>query len=63
MNHCECAICGEHYGDKSATWIQCNSCDDWFDHECAGISDEQLQDEYLCDLYIISCTMLDVSCR
>ena len=41
---CECAICGEHYGDRSATWIQCNSCDDWFDHECAGIGDEQLQD-------------------
>ena len=47
---CECAICGEHYGDRSATWIQCNSCDDWFDLECAGISDKQLQDEYLCDL-------------
>ena len=46
---CECAICGEHYGDRSATWIQCNSCDDWFDLECAGISDKQLQDEYLCD--------------
>lgn len=28
---CECAICGEHYGDRSATWIQCNNCDDWFD--------------------------------
>ena len=47
---CECVICGEHYGDRSATWIQCNNCNDWFDLDCAGVSDKQLQDEYLCDL-------------
>ena len=28
------------FGDRSATWVQCNSCDDWFDLECAGISNE-----------------------
>ena len=50
QSDCECAICGEHYGDRSATWIQCNICDDWFDLKCAGASDEQLQEEYLCDL-------------
>ena len=47
---CECAVCGEHYSDRSATWVQCNSCVDWFDLDCAGISNEQLQDEYLCDV-------------
>ena len=50
QSDCECAICGEHYGDRSATWIQCNICDDWFDLECAGVSDEHLQEEYFCDL-------------
>ena len=36
---CECPICGEHFGDRSTTWIQCNVCEEWYDTECAGVSD------------------------
>ena len=46
---CEGPMCGEHYGDRSTTWIQCNTCEEWYDTQCAGIDSEELPDEYLCD--------------
>ena len=42
---CECPVCGEHFRDRSATWIQCNKCEEWYDVECA----EELPDDYICD--------------
>ena len=52
QSDCECPVCGEHFGDRSATWIQCNECEEWYDVECAGISSEcaeELPDDYICD--------------
>ena len=46
---CECPLCGEHYGERSATWIQCNGCEQWYDTGCAGINEATMPDEYLCD--------------
>ena len=25
---CECPVCGERYGDRSAIWIQCSICEE-----------------------------------
>lgn len=38
---CECPIRGEHFGERSATWIQCNNCKEWYDMECAGIDKDE----------------------
>ena len=35
QSDCECPVCGEHFGDRSATWIHCNECEEWYDVECA----------------------------
>ena len=54
QSDCECPVCGEHFRDHSATWIQCNKCEEWYDVECAGISlecAEELPDDYICDFY------------
>ena len=52
QSDCECPVCGEHFGDRSATWIQCNECEEWYDVECAGVTAEcaeELPDDYICD--------------
>ena len=49
QSDCECPVCGEHFGDRSATWIQCNECEEWYDVECAGLTAEELPDDYVCD--------------
>lgn len=48
---CESPIRGEHFGEQSATWIQCNNCKEWYDMECAGIDKDEraLPDQYMCD--------------
>ena len=48
---CECPMCGERFGDRSGTWIQCSICDNWYDIDCAGLNDdvETLPDVYHCD--------------
>ena len=45
---CECPVCGEHYGDRSGTWIQCNICEEWYDTECADVDSNYLPDDYFC---------------
>ena len=46
---CECPICGEHYGDRSATWIQCSMCEEWYDADCAGFeSANEVPETYAC---------------
>ena len=32
----DCPLCGEHYGDRSATWTQCLICEKWINIECTG---------------------------
>ena len=52
QSDCECPVCGEHFGDRSPTWIQCNECEEWYDVECAGLTAEcaeELPDDYVCD--------------
>ena len=34
---CEYPICGEIFEEQSATWIQSNNCEEWYEMECAGI--------------------------
>ena len=45
---CECPVCGQHYGDKSAVWIQYVKCEDWYDMECAGLDSDSLPNTYVC---------------
>ena len=41
---CECPICGQHYGDVSATWIQCEKCKEWYDTVCVDVDASELPD-------------------
>ena len=44
----ECPKCGVVYGESDSMWIQCNSCDAWFDMKCADLPGDEIPDEYFC---------------
>ena len=37
------------YGDDDATWICCDCCKTWYDLDCAGFSEDDLIEEYVCE--------------
>lgn len=45
----ECPKCGLVYGDDEATWICCDRCNTWYDVECAGVSENEIPDDYICE--------------
>jgi len=45
----ECPKCGLAYGDDEATWVCCDRCNTWYDVECAGVSENEIPDDYICE--------------
>ena len=45
---CECPLCGQHYGEQSATWIQCSDCEEWYDTDCVSLNPDSLPEHFLC---------------
>jgi len=45
----ECPKCGLVYGNDEATWICCDRCNTWYDVECAGVSENEIPDDYICE--------------
>ena len=47
---CCCGKCGKAYGEEEdELWINCEDCEEWFDAECAEVSEDYVPEHYFCD--------------
>ena len=42
----ECPLCGQHYGEQGATWIQCSDCEEWYDTDCVSLNPDSLPEHF-----------------